>query len=121
MKFLRTALVIAASASAAIVPALAGAAPAWPASRIVLLPAGAKGVPDGYLPALACASVGNCVAGGGYTNAAGNNEGLLLSQVNGAWRSPVTITPPTNAAAIAGINVFADACGASGYCSAVGT
>jgi hypothetical protein len=121
MKFLRTALVIGASVSAAIVPALAGAAPVWPASRIVLLPAGAKGVPSGYLPALACSSVGNCVAGGGYTNAAGTNEGLLFSQVNGAWRSPVTITPPANAAAIAGINVFADACGATGYCSAVGT
>lgn len=121
MKFLRTALVSAASVSAALVPALASAAPAWPTSRIVLLPAGAKGVPDGYLPALACASVGNCVAGGSYTNAAGNNEGLLSSQVNGAWRSPVTITPPAGAAALAGINVFADGCGAPGYCSVVGT
>src|ERR1700689_1945079 len=121
MKFLRTALVIGASVTAIIVPALAGAAPTWPPSRIVLLPAGAKGVPDGYLPALACASVGNCVAGGSYTNAAGNNEGLLSSQVDGAWRSPVTITPPTDAAAVAGVNVFADACGANGYCSAVGT
>jgi hypothetical protein len=121
MKFLRSALVIGASMSAALVPTLAGAAPTWSSSRIVLLPAGAKGVPDGYLPALACASVGNCVAGGGYTNAAGNNEGLLYSQVGGAWRSPVTITPPADAAAVAGINVFADGCGAPGSCSAVGT
>jgi hypothetical protein len=121
MKFLRTTLVIGITLSVAVVPALAGGAPVWPASRIVLLPAGAKGVPDGYLPALACASVGNCVAGGGYTNTAGNNEGLLVSQVGGAWRSPVTITPPTNGAANAGINVFADGCGAAGYCSAVGT
>src|ERR1700689_663270 len=115
MKFLRTALAIGASATAITVPALHEAAPTWPRSRIVLLPAGAKGVPDGYLPALACASVGNCVAGGSYTNTAGNNEGLLSSQVNGAWRSPATITPPPGAAALAGINVFADGCGAPGY------
>jgi hypothetical protein len=121
MKFLRTALVFAATATVAAVPALAAAAPSWPAARIMLLPSGAKGVPQGYLPALGCASVGNCVAGGAYTNVAGNNEGLLVNEVAGTWRSPVTITPPAGASATPGINVFSAACGAPGYCGAVGT
>lgn len=121
MKFLRTALVFAATATVVAVPALAGAAPTWPGARIVALPSGAKGVPQGYLPALGCASVGNCVAGGAYTNAAGDNKGLLLSEVAGVWRSPVTITPPADAAAVAAVNVFSAACGAPGNCAAVGT
>ena len=121
MKFLRTALVIATTLLVAAVPALAGAAPRWPAARIVALPAGAKGVPQGYLPALACASVGNCAAGGAYTNAAGDNEGLLFNEVGGIWRRPVTITPPAGAAASPGVTVSAASCGAPGTCSAVGT
>jgi hypothetical protein len=121
MKFLRTALVIATTLLVAAVPALAGAAPRWPAARIVALPAGAKGVPQGYLPALACASVGNCAAGGSYTNAAGINEGLLVNEVGGVWRSPVTIIAPSGAAASPGVNVFSASCGAPGTCTAVGT
>jgi hypothetical protein len=121
MKSVRTALVIVATLCVAAVPTLAGAAPNWPAAKIVVLPTGAKGVPQGYLPALSCASVGNCVAGGAYTNAKGVSEGLLSNEISGVWRSPVTIIPPANAAANPGLTVYASACGATGSCSAVGT
>jgi hypothetical protein len=125
MKFLRSALLLATTLvttlAVAATPVMAGAAPAWPASRIVALPAGAKGVPEGYLPALACSSAGNCVAGGAYANAAGSTEGLLLSQVGGQWRAPVTIAAPSGAAASALVTVYSAACGANGDCSAVGT
>src|ERR1035441_10081014 len=108
MKILRTALVIATTLLVAAVPALAGAAPRWPAARIVALPAGAKGVPLGYLPALACASVGNCAAGGAYTNAGDLLNATAFSSIydvyvfpgsTGSYASlplfagPVTFTP----------------------------
>jgi hypothetical protein len=121
MKFVRTALVIAATFCVSAAPTLAGAAPNWPAAKIVVLPAGAKGVPQGYLPALSCASVGNCVAGGAYTNAKGISEGLLSNEIAGVWRSPITITPPSNAAANPGVTVYASACGGPGNCSAGGS
>ncbi|MGD0053891.1 MAG: hypothetical protein ABSC34_00440 [Acidimicrobiales bacterium] len=121
MKFVRSAFVVGAVVSVFAVPAGASAAPTWASARTAVLPSGATGLPQGYLPALACASVGDCVAGGDYTNTKSQAEGLLLNEVNGAWRSPLTITPPSNAAANASTNVFSVACGAVGYCSAVGS
>jgi hypothetical protein len=121
MKFVPRAAVIVAALLVAAAPSLAGAALNWPAARIVLLPAGAKGVPQGYLPALSCASKGNCVAGGAYTDAKGDIEGLLSNEINGAWRGAVTITPPSDAAASARVTVLSTACGAPGTCSAVGS
>jgi len=89
MKFLRTALVSAASVSAALVPALASAAPRGRHQESCSCPPGPRGVPDGYLPALACASVGNLVLRVGATpTRRANNEGLLSSQVNGAVEEP---------------------------------
>ncbi|MGA2295268.1 MAG: hypothetical protein ABSG24_08620 [Acidimicrobiales bacterium] len=121
MKFVPRAVVIAITLLVAAVPSLADAAPNWPAARIVLLPAGAKGVPQGYLPALSCASAGNCVAGGAYTDAKGETQGLLSDEINGAWRGAVTITPPSTAATSADVTVLSTSCGAPGNCSAVGT
>jgi hypothetical protein len=120
MKFVRTAFVVGAVASALGVPAGASAAPSWAPARTAALPSGATGLPQGYLPALACASVGNCVASGDYTNAAGDSVAVMLNEVNGVWRSPVTLTPPSGAAATADATVFSVACGAPGYCSVVG-
>jgi hypothetical protein len=121
MKFVRTAFVVGAVASVLAVPAGASAAPSWATARTAVLPSGATGLPQGYLPALACASVGNCVASGDYTNAAGDSIAVALNEVNGVWRSPVRLTPPSNAAANPSATVFSDACGAAGYCSIVGT
>jgi hypothetical protein len=121
MKFIRTTCVIAAMVSVLAVPAGASAAPSWAAARTAVLPSGATGLPQGYLPALACASVGNCVAGGDYTNAKGDSIAVVLNEVGGAWRSPVTLTPPSNAAAEPAATIFSVACGAPGNCGAVGT
>jgi len=121
MKIVRTAFMVGVVVSVFAVPAGASAAPSWSNARTAVLPAGATGLPQGYLPALACASAGNCVAGGDYSNAKGDAVGLLLNEVGGAWRSPVAITPPSNAAANPSTNVFSVACGAVGNCSAVGT
>jgi len=121
MKFVRTVVVITAALVVAAMPTLAGAAPSWPAAKIVVLPAGAKGVPQGYLPALSCATAGDCVAGGAYTNAKGVVEGLLSNEISGVWRSPITITPPSDASANPGVTVYASSCGAVGNCSAVGS
>jgi hypothetical protein len=121
MKFAPRAVAIVTALLVVAVPSLAGAAPNWPAARIVLLPAGAQGVPQGYLPALGCASAGDCVAGGAYTDAKGQTQGLLSDEINGVWRGAVTITPPRTAAASADVTVLSTACGAPGNCSATGT
>ncbi len=104
-------------------PALAGAAtpaPTWRAAQVATLPAGAKGLPQGYLPTLACPTTGNCVAAGVYTDTSGKPQGLLLTEVNGTWSPPVTIQAPSDAAASPGTTPNASACGAAGSCSVVG-
>ncbi|MGC8511287.1 MAG: hypothetical protein ACP5PB_10505, partial [Acidimicrobiales bacterium] len=52
----------------------------WPRARVAVLPSGAHGLAQGYLPVLACASAGNCVAAGDYLDAQGNAQGVLLNE-----------------------------------------
>ncbi len=104
-------------------PSLAGAAtaaPTWQAARVAALPSGAKGLPQGYLPTLACPTTGNCVAAGIYADASGKPQGLLLTELNGQWSPPVTIRPPSDAATAPGTTPNASACGAVGSCTVVG-
>ena len=94
--------------------------PVWQNAHRVALPSGATGLPQGYLPALSCPSAGNCSVGGAYSNAAGNTQGLLLSEVSGVWKSPTTLSPPKSAANNPALTIYSLDCGAPGNCSAVG-
>ena len=52
------------------------------------LPANAATAPGGqlaYLFGVYCTSVGNCVAAGGYTDAAGNGQPLIVTETGGVW------------------------------------
>jgi hypothetical protein len=98
----------------------AATVPAWNNAKVVVLPSGAKGIPDGFLPTLTCVSVGNCEAGGSYTDANNRVEGLILNETNGVWTTPSTLKVPVGAAANPGVTLYALSCGAIGNCSAAG-
>jgi len=96
------------------VPAGAAAVSATPLS----LPAGALGVYQGYLPALACSSEGNCVAGGTY-NAANNAQGaVLLTQIHGTWQTGAPLALPAGASLPTLLTL---SCGSGDSCSGIGT
>jgi len=123
LKFSRTALLVASLATLTVaVPAGANnAVPTWPAARIVALPSGATGLPQGYLPALSCPSAGNCVVGGAYADASGNTQGLLLEKVAGAWRSPKRLVAPADAAANPAVTISALSCARARNCAVGGS
>ena len=122
MKVLRTLTLLCSLAPLAIVGAASAASEAgWSTAREVTLPLGATGLPQGYLPALACPSSGNCVAAGDYNNAHGQSQGLLVNEVNGVWRPPLRIVPPANGAANAALTPYSTSCASVGQCVTVGT
>lgn len=120
MKPFRAATVVAALVTFASVPASASV-PAWSAAKPATLPTGALGIPNGFLPTLTCVSVGNCEAGGAYTDAHGDVEGLILNESKGVWTAPRTLRAPANASANPGVTIYGLSCAAVGNCAAVGT
>jgi hypothetical protein len=123
VKFSRTALLIAPlSLFLLAVPAAAvNTAPQWHAAKVVNLPSGATGLPNGFLPALSCPSAGNCSAGGSYVTGSGNVEGLVLSEVKGVWQKPFRLIPPSGADADPSLTINSISCATSGNCAAVGS
>jgi hypothetical protein len=104
-----------------VLPAAASGTFAWMNAKQAALPPGATGLPAGYLPTLTCVSAGNCEAGGAYTAANGNVEGLVLNEVNGTWTAPTTILAPAGAASNSDLTVYGLSCGSLGNCAAVGS
>ena len=70
---------------------------------------------------LDCPSAGNCVAGGFYADASGQEQAMLVSEVNGKWSAP---QPIAGLAALSGTGggsgIYAVSCAAAGKCSAGG-
>jgi hypothetical protein len=120
MKLARTTLVVAALVTLGTALPAAATLPSWSNAKVVALPSGAKGIPDGFLPTLTCVSVGNCEAGGSYTDVNNRVEGLILNEANGVWTAPFTLKAPVGAAANPGVTLYALSCGALGNCSAAG-
>ena len=69
---------------------------------------------------IACASGGNCAAGGTYTDKAGHNQAWIANEVSGHWRSAQEVpgTSALNAGGNAAVNLVT--CLAPGRCLAVG-
>jgi hypothetical protein len=69
---------------------------------------------------IACASAGNCAAGGAYTDKAGATQAWIASEVGGHWRAAREVpgTAALNAGGNAAVNLIA--CPGSGPCLAVG-
>ncbi|MCU1362935.1 MAG: hypothetical protein JWM55_763 [Acidimicrobiaceae bacterium] len=121
MKLARTAVVVATLVTLGTALPAAATLPAWSSAKSVALPSGAKGIPGGFLPSLTCVSVGNCEAGGSYTDASNRVEGLILTESRGVWTAPFTLTAPVGGASNPRVTVYALSCGALGNCSAAGT
>ena len=70
---------------------------------------------------VSCASPGNCGAGGSYTDASGNTQAFVASQVNGTWGNAREV--PGTAALNAGgfAQVDSVSCASAGNCSAGGS
>ena len=111
--FLSLALVVPAGATSTV--------PRWSVARAATLPSGATGLPSGFLPALGCASAGNCSAGGAYSDASGHTQGLVLNEVRGVWTAPTKLIAPAGAASDPGLTVNSVSCGAVGNCVAAGS
>jgi len=94
--------------------------PTWQAAKAVALPSDGVNLPQGFLPTLSCPSAGNCLAGGSYLSSTGATEGLVVSEVNGAWKSGVTLSPPSNAGQNPGVSVDTVSCASAGNCVAAG-
>ncbi len=96
----------------------------WQPGAEMKLPANAVGgleKQSAGLDWVSCASAGNCLATGVYTDAGYNSRGLLLSEVNGIWQTAVESPLPRNAGNIEYAAADQSACTAVGDCAVIGT
>ena len=121
MRLLSSPLLATLSLLVAVAPAGAAGAPTWRDARALALPPGATGLPQGYLPGLACPAAGDCVAVGDVLDTTGHFHGVIATESGGAWGSPRTIAEPTNAASSADLTPTAVSCAAVGDCVVVGS
>jgi hypothetical protein len=93
----------------------------WSAAPMPL-PAGSVPSSSPNFYDISCASAGNCAAVGYYTDAGGNQQGLLETENGGVWQSAqeadlASLQPAGNPlAAVSDVS-----CGAAGRCTAVGS
>ena len=95
----------------------------WHRASELALPGGATAAgKNGGVVALSCVTAGNCRAGAAYLDAAGRYQGLVVSQVNGQWRTGSKIVLPNRAASVgvAG-GVYALICHQDNRCTATGS
>jgi hypothetical protein len=73
------------------------------------------------LPAVSCASAGNCSAGGYYTDSSFHGQAFVVSEVKGTWQTAIEV-PGTAALNVGGgAQVNSVSCASAGNCSAVGS
>jgi len=94
----------------------------WTATEAPLPANALAGDPQAFLEAVACASVGSCVAVGRYLDTTGATQGLVLQLSNGVW-TPSEVTLPGDGDAT-GSGAYAQlsevTCPTSGWCTALG-
>jgi hypothetical protein len=69
---------------------------------------------------ISCASLGNCLATGVYTDIGYNSQGLLLSEINGTWQSGVESPLPRNASGVQYAAADQSDCTGAGDCAVIG-
>ncbi len=97
---------------------LTGQGSSWSAYRAPV-PADAAASPQATISSVSCPAAGDCVAVGAYTDARGNQQGMLLTGYGASWtalRSPLPASANVPGAALSGVS-----CPAAGSCVAVGT
>jgi hypothetical protein len=115
------ALVLLAACALFLAAPAGAAAPTWARARPVVLPSGGTSVPQGYLPGLACAGVGNCVAAGEFQRGSSDVGGLVVAETGGTWHTGRALVAPPGAATPATLTPYAAACAAVGDCIVVGS
>jgi hypothetical protein len=77
-----------------------------------------EGTPD--LDSVSCASVGNCAAGGGYTDRSNNFQAFVVNEKNGTWGKAIKV-PGLRALNTGGFaDVYQVSCASPGNCAAGG-
>jgi hypothetical protein len=92
----------------------------WATGTEASLPAGAGSSPGVFLPAVSCASAGNCTAVGAYVDGSDSYQGLLLTQTAGSWATGTEAPLPANAGLTQDAGVNSVSCVTAGICTAVG-
>lgn len=95
----------------------------WQPGAEVTLPSNAVGgleKQSAGLDWISCASVGNCLATGVYTDISYNSQGLLLAEVNGVWQTGLESPLPRNAARVQYAAANQSDCTAAGACTVIG-
>jgi hypothetical protein len=94
---------------------------AWGNGVKATLPAGAAKNPDAGIESVSCPSAGNCTAVGGYEDASGHGQAVLLIETSGKWIASVKALLPTGAAANPSAGMDSVSCPSVGNCAAIGT
>ena len=77
---------------------------------------------DAHVGALSCASVGNCSAGGSYTDGSGNTQLFVVKETHGTWGTAEEVpgTAILNKGGFLGAQLDSVSCGLAGNCAAGG-
>jgi len=103
---------------------IAEASGTWGTGQEVTLPSNSETTPTDQtagIDAVSCPSVGNCVAGGDYTDTAENNDSLLVTETNGVWSAGTEAPLPSNAGQAQYSAVEGVSCSSAGNCMVIGT
>lgn len=96
----------------------------WQPGTAVRLPANAVNGLEKQAAGLdwvSCASLGNCLATGVYTDAGYNSRGLLLSEVDGVWQTGLEFPLPHNAGNLEYAYAAQSDCTGPSDCAVIGT
>jgi hypothetical protein len=93
----------------------------WGRARETKAPADANVNPYVSINQVACTHAGNCVAVGSYIRNDNATEGLVITEVNGAWRNATEAVLPGNANAYPGAALSEVTCVTTNNCTAIGT
>jgi hypothetical protein len=76
---------------------------------------------DAEIDSVSCASVGNCSAGGSYTDGSGHQQAMVATETNGSWGRAEELPGTATLNAGGGAYVGVLSCSSAGNCSAGGS
>lgn len=86
----------------------------------VSLPSGAAASPLASVDSVSCTASTECTAVGSYSDSSHHQQGLLVSEMGGAWQTATTAVPPTDATTNPDVSLTSVSCSSAGNCGAVG-
>lgn len=102
---------------------LAEAGGVWGTGQEVALPSNADTTATdqtAVIDSVSCPTVGNCVAGGEYTDTAENNDSLLVTETAGVWSAGTEVSLPADAGQAQYSAVDGVSCESAGNCTVIG-